>query len=215
MNHDVCYIVGAGEYYGFDFVPSAKDLIIAADAGIRCLEQHGIPADLVIGDFDSLGHIPTHTNIKALHPEKDETDMLAAVREGIAAGYTDFHIYCGTGGRMDHTIANIQTLAALSCQNMRGFLFDRDNVITAITNTRIAFDLIQAGYVSVFSYTEKCTGVYLHGLKYELSDAVLTSTFPLGVSNEFIGKESSIAVREGTLLVVFPRETLTNLRYPS
>lgn len=207
MKNKICYIIGAGENYGLDFTPSADDFVIAADAGIRYLEECGIIAGLVIGDFDSLNDIPTHPNTMVLSPEKDDTDMLAAVREGIKAGYSDFHIYCGMGGRIDHTIANLQVLAYLSENGMRGFLFGKDSVITAITNQKMSFEKVPSGYISVFSYTEKAEGVYLCGLKYELTDAVLTNTFPLGVSNEFIGKESSISVGSGTLLVVFPKET--------
>lgn len=211
MKNGICYIVGAGENYGLDFVPSTDDFVIAADAGIRYLEQCGVAADLVIGDFDSLNDTPAHPNIMVLNAEKDDTDMLAAVREGIKAGYSVFHIYCGTGGRIDHTIANIQILAYLSQNDMRGFLFDRDSVFTAITNRKMAFDKIPSGYISVFSYTEKSEGVYLHGLKYELNNATLTNTFPLGVSNEFIGKESSVSVNSGTLLTVFPKEAMASL----
>ena len=209
MKKGICYIVGAGENYGLDFTPSADDFVIAADAGIRCLEQSGITADLVIGDFDSLDYIPSHPNTIALKPEKDETDMFAAIREGIKAGYSVFHIYCGTGGRIDHTIANLQILAYLSQNRMQGFLFDKDSVITTITDSKMAFDAIPSGYVSVFSHTEKSEGVYLQGLKYELDNTMLTNTFPLGVSNEFIGKESSISVGRGTLLIIFPKEALS------
>lgn len=208
MKNRICYIIGAGENYGLDFTPSANDFVIAADAGIRYLEECGITADLVIGDFDSLNDVPTHPNTMALSAEKDDTDMLAAVREGIKAGYCDFHIYCGMGGRIDHTIANLQVLADLSENGMRGFLFGKDSVITAITNQTITFDKIPSGYVSVFSHTEKSEGVYLRGLKYELTNAVLTNTFPLGVSNEFIGKKSSISVGSGTLLIVLPADVM-------
>ena len=211
MTNNICYIVGAGENHGLDFTPSLNDFVIAADAGIRYLEQYGIAADLVIGDFDSLNALPTHPNTMALSPEKDDTDMLAAVREGIKAGYSVFHIYCGTGGRIDHTIANLQVLAYLAQNGMQGFLFDKDSVMTAITNQKITFAKIPSGYISVFSYTEKSEGVYLQGLKYELNNATLTNTFPLGVSNEFIGKESSVSVAAGTLLIVFPREAMASL----
>lgn len=208
MNNNICHIIGAGENYGLDFTPSANDFVIAADAGLCYLEQCGIAADLVIGDFDSLKNLPAHPNTMALNPEKDDTDMLAAVREGIKAGYSVFHIYCGTGGRIDHTIANLQVLAYLAQNGMQGFLFDKDSVMTAITNQKITFDKIPSGYISVFSYTEKSEGVYLQGLKYELNNATLTNTFPLGVSNEFVGKESSISVSDGTLLIVFPKEAV-------
>lgn len=212
MNNSICYIVGAGEKYGPDFAPSTNDYVIAADAGIRYLEQCGITADLVIGDFDSLNDIPAHPNTKILSAEKDDTDMLAAVREGIKAGYRDFHIYCGTGGRIDHTLANLQVLAYLSENGMQGFLFDKDSVITAITNRMLSFDPIPSGYISVFSHTAKSEGVYLHGLKYELNNAVLTNTFPLGVSNEFVGMVSRISVESGTLLIVFPREAMEKIK---
>ena len=208
MSNNICYIVGAGENYGLNFTPTTEDFVIAADAGLRHLEQCGITANLVIGDFDSLNNLPAHPNTLALNPEKADTDMFAAVREGIKAGYSVFHIYCGTGGRMDHTIANLQILAHLAQNGMQGFLFDKDSVMTAITNQKITFDKIPSGYISVFSYTEKSEGVYLQGLKYELNNATLTNTFPLGVSNEFIGRESSISVSDGTLLIVFPKEAI-------
>ena len=69
-----------------DFRPTANDFVIAADAGLRYLEQGGILADLVIGDFDTLEEIPIGANVVRLSCEKDDTDMLAAVREGIKAG---------------------------------------------------------------------------------------------------------------------------------
>ena len=180
--------------------------MIAADAGLCYLDKQGIRADLVIGDFDTLKCIPKHSNTIVLSAEKDDTDTLAAVREGIKAGYTSFHIYCGTGGRIDHTMANLQVLAYLSANNMRGFLFDDGTVITAITNDRLCFEKIPCGYVSVFSCSTKAEGVTLCGLKYELNNAVLTNTFPIGVSNEFIDRESSISVNDGTLFIVFTRE---------
>ena len=211
MTTAICYIIGAGENYGLDFTPTSNDFVIAADAGIHYLEQCGITADLVIGDFDSLDGTPTHPNTITLSAEKDDTDMLAAVREGINAGYSVFHIYCGMGGRIDHTIANMQLLAYLSQNGMQGYLFGQDIIITAITNRKMTFDKILSGYISVFSYTEKSEGVYLHGLKYKLENATLTSTFPLGVSNEFIGMKSSVSVDSGTLLIVFPRESMEKI----
>ncbi len=206
MKERICYVVGAGENFGLDFQPATEDFVIAADAGLRCLEKQGIRADLVIGDFDTLKCIPGYPNTIVLNAEKDDTDTLAAVREGIKAGYTNFHIYCGTGGRIDHTLANLQVLAYLSANNMRGFLFDNGTVITAVTNGRLCFEKIPCGYVSVFSCSTKAEGVTLCGLKYELNNAVLTNTFPIGVSNEFIDRESSISVSDGTLFIVFPKE---------
>lgn len=202
----ICYIVGAGENYGIHFSPCADDLVIAADAGFQVLEQNGINMDLVIGDFDSLPYVPEHAKVRALNREKDDTDMRAAVLEGLKAGYETFHIYGGTGGRIEHTIANMQLLAELSSDGKRGFLFGKDYIITALTNGTFVFPENVSGYVSVFAHSDRAEGVWLKGLKYELQDAVLSNSYPLGVSNEFIGKESSISVENGTLLIVFPAE---------
>ena len=206
MKNGICYIVGAGENYGIDFHPTADDFVIAADAGLRYLEQAKIRADLVIGDFDTLNVVPQHGNVITLCAEKEDTDMLAAVREGIKAGYSVFYLYCGTGGRIDHTLANLQALSFLAENGKQGFLMDHNSIVTAITDRSLSFDRTASGYVSVFSYSAKSEGVCLRGLKYELEKAVLTNTFPLGVSNEFIGRESSISVDKGTLLIVFPRK---------
>lgn len=202
----ICYIVGAGENDGMEFTPLADDFVIAADAGFQALKQTKIKIDLVIGDFDSLCFVPEYVEVITLQREKDDTDMRAAVCEGLKKGYKTFHIYGGTGGRIEHTIANMQLLTELSAAGKRGFLFGRDYIITALTNGTFEFPAYASGYVSVFAHSDQAEGVWLRGLKYELRNAVLSNRYPLGVSNEFIGKKSSISVENGTLLIVFPIE---------
>ena len=211
MNNKTCYIVGAGDNYGLDFVVAEGDLVIAADGGLTYLREQGITADLIIGDFDSLPQKPKAPNVVCLSDMKDDTDALAAVREGAGRGYKTFCIYCGTGGRVEHTLANIQTLAYLSQNGMRGCLVDRDAVITTVTNGGVSFSERCKGYVSVFSFSDKALGVTLTGLKYELVNVDLTSSFPIGVSNEFIGAIGRIIVNDGTLAVVFPREHIKDI----
>ena len=211
MNNRTCYIVGAGDNYGLDFIVADGDFVIAADGGLVYLQELGITADLIIGDFDSLSQKPQSPNVISLHSIKDDTDMLAAVREGMKRGYASFHFYCGTGGRIEHTLANIQTLGYLSSIGMRGYLIDRDEAITAITNGGISYADCCMGYLSVFSFSDRTNGVCLKGLKYELVNAALTNTFPVGVSNEFIGAVSTVSVNDGTLMVVFPRKHLKDI----
>ncbi len=209
--NNICYVVGGGENYGLPIRPQTGDLVIAADAGLLCLEAQGVNADYIIGDFDSLSYVPQSPNVTVLSPEKNVTDMSAAIQIGIEHGYDRFHIYGGTGGRIDHSIANSQLLAQPAIQRRQGFLFEQGTVITAIHNHSLAFDAVPAGYVSVFAHSDRAEGVYLKGLKYELNCALLNNAFPLGVSNEFIGTKSSITVENGTLLVVFPITALNRL----
>ena len=201
-----CYIVGGGENFGLTFKKEPGDYVIAADAGYRHLEKSGIEADMVVGDFDSLETIPDHPNLVKLNPIKDVTDTWEAVRLGREKGYTEFHLYACTGGRIDHTIANVQLLSNLAESGSHGYLYDKDSVLTVIKDASIVFDASKKGYLSVFSLTNESRGVTLKGFKYELTDSALSNTFPLGVSNEFTGKESEISVKDGSLLVVYPRE---------
>ena len=206
MKQKICYVIGAGENYSLDCCLKPDDYVIAADGGLKYLEQCNITPDLVIGDFDTLKYTPQHHNVIKLNPQKDETDMFAAVSQGIQLGYKEFHIFCGTGGRVDHLLANIQMLANLANRQMRGFLIGRNSVLTVIKNSEYTFKSSYTGYVSIFSIAEKSKGIYLENLKYELNNAEMSNDFPLGVSNEFTGAEGKIKVENGMLLIVFPRK---------
>lgn len=99
-----CFIIGAGPFYGLPLPPGPEDVVLAADGGYRHCQTAGITPDLLLGDFDSLeserpDNIPTHT----FPVEKDDTDTMLAIRYGLEQGYQTFHLYGGTGGRMDHT----------------------------------------------------------------------------------------------------------------
>lgn len=199
----ICYVVGAGDCPKLEINKQSGDLIIAADAGYKHLKGAGITPDMVIGDFDSLGDIPQGENVVRLNPVKDITDMDAAINVGLDKGFSEFCIFGACGGRIEHTLANIQLVASLAQKNIKAFIFDGNTVITALCCNSLKFDASCKGYISVFSHTDKCEGVHLKGLKYPLENAVLTNGFPLGVSNEFIGVDSEIIIGQGTAIVVY------------
>ena len=205
MTDGICYIVGAGEDYGLDFALQKGDLLIAADGGYARVEKAGFRPDLIIGDFDSLGRIPQEDHVVTLPTVKDVTDTYAAIQLGIERGYGSFALYGCTGGRIDHTFANVQTAAELAEKGMRCRIVDRTQIITALSNGTLHFDESYSGYLSVFSHTDRCTGVTLKGLKYELENEELSNRFPLGVSNEFLGKPASITIGSGIAVLVFDR----------
>jgi len=156
--------------------------------------------DLVLGDFDSLGTAPDGMTVVRLPVEKDDTDTLAAIREGLHRGCTRFRIYGGTGGkRPDHTLANLQSLLFLAKKGARGWLYDETSVYTVLRNGTLR--LCGSGDLSVFAMDGPACGVTLRGLKYGLEHAELTPDFPLGVSNAFWEETAEITVRDGTLLI--------------
>lgn len=198
----ICYIIGAGECECIDFLKKSGDFIIAADGGYKHLMSVGMKPDLLIGDFDSLGEIPMDENIIRLNPVKDITDMNAASDAAIGRGYKELVFYGATGGRIDHTMANIQLVAALSQKGIKASVNNGKTVITAITDDEIVFDSSNNGYISVFAHSDICENVSISGLKYNVNGETFRNSFALGVSNEFVGSESRISVEKGTLIII-------------
>lgn len=212
MNHIFC-IVGAGDMSGTELIIPKGAYIIAADAGLKNLNDAGILPDLIVGDFDSLGEIPQGDNIIAREPEKDDTDMMLAVKEALARGAEKIIIYGGMGGRLDHEYANIQTLAYIAKSGARGYLVGCGNICTVIRNGGLSFSGDMKGIISVFCHGSEAIGVDLIGLKYPLGNHTLTCDFPLGVSNEFTGVPSVVSVREGMLTVIWSDSGFDLRRY--
>ncbi|MBT1175529.1 thiamine diphosphokinase [Bifidobacterium sp. LC6] len=220
----VCVIFGAGEYYGAPdaaLIP-ADATIVAADGGLDHTRDLHVTPDVVVGDFDSLeGERPSAdagTRTVVLPPLKDDPDMLSALKIGWAAGCREFRIWGGLGGRVDHTLSNIQLIALLAQHGASGYLFGDGTVITAICDGALGFaahPVPEAGrMVSVFSLSDVSLDVNEPGLKYELEHGTLTNTVVQGVSNEFRDNvAASISVAQGTLIVTFPAEvTLPSVR---
>lgn len=206
-------IVGAGDMSETKLNIPDEAFIIAADAGLIALASAGITPDLIVGDFDSLGEVPNVGNIVAHNPEKDDTDMLLAVREALARDAEQIVIFGGMGGRPDHEYANIQTLAYIANHGAKGYLVGRGSICTIIKNDRLSFDRGHKGIISVFCVGDEAVGVDLTGLKYPLCNHTLTCDYPLGVSNEFTGVPSTVSVRSGMLLVVWNAQEFDFQRY--
>ena len=206
-----CVIFCAG---GFDALAEPieqDDLIIAADGGLRHVTALGLKPDAVLGDFDSLGYIPEGAHVFPV--EKDDTDTMLAVRHGLQMGYREFLLYgCLEGPRLDHTIANLQTLQYLASQDAWGYLVGEACLVTVLKNGTLSFPPEAAGLLSLFCMGRDAKGVTLKGLRYPLENGILTADFPLGVSNHFTGSSASVTVKEGSLLVMFDRKNPFPLR---
>ncbi|NEG90106.1 thiamine diphosphokinase [Bifidobacterium aerophilum] len=215
MSEQTCVIFAAGEYYGDPIDVPDGSFVIAADGGLDHTRALGVRADVVIGDFDSLHGIrPTDTeHTIALPSEKDDPDLLSALKVGWSHGCRTFHIYGALGGRIDHTISGIQLMTLLAHHGGIGFLHGDGTVVTAICDGALSFpaaDLAPGRMVSVFSHSDVSRGVNEPGLKYELTDGTLSNDVVQGVSNEFRpGVPAEINVHDGTLIVTFPVEAPT------
>ena len=222
-----CYIVGAGDFTPRGFAPVPGDLVLAADGGYRALYSLGYTPDLLLGDFDSLGDLPLPPDLPVLRfpARKDDTDTGLALRHGLDRGFRDFALYGCAGGRVDHLLANLQSMARVSRLGATIRLAAPEYDAWALTGPAPSTSAPDASgpaphapdgpaatltlpdrpggtLVSVFCHGDRAEGVTLTGLSYPLDGADLTGDFPLGVSNRRLeGQPATVSVRRGTLLI--------------
>ena len=194
-----------------DFLTDADfsdDYVICTDGGFDIAAEYGITPNLLLGDFDSIkSSIPTDANIEKYPPEKDFTDLEIAVKKAAELKASDVEIIGGIGGRLDHTVANLQILSHYSSLFDRLVIYDGKNkcFIAKIGTTSIPYE--HNSYISIFSLSEQCEGITFENVKYPLENHRLTRNFPLGVSNEFKNRKSaSLSVKSGTLLTVIAKK---------
>lgn len=200
-----CIVFCAAEFDRLACPIEPEDYVIAADGGLQHTQALGIEPQEILGDFDSLGYIPQDARVFPV--EKDDTDAMLAARRGLALGFREF-LYYGSldGKRLDHTVANYQTLQYLADHGARGYLVGQDFLATVVKEGRIFFPEGTEGLLSVFCLGADARGVSLRGLYYPLEGGTLTAGFPLGVSNHFTGAPAEISVEEGSLLVMWERK---------
>lgn len=184
-------------------LPSERaGLVICADTAHRQALAAGITPDVIIGDFDHDAGQPAESGrVIRVPSEKDDTDTMLCMKYAIEAGAEEIIIAGGIGGRLDHTIANLQSLAYAAAHGVSAVLTDGNNEARILAG-RAKFPKKDGFYFSVFAYGGICRGVSESGVKYPLRNVELTSDFPLGVSNEITADFADVEVKEGRLLVI-------------
>lgn len=203
MSEKRCIVVGGGDFAPV-LLPQTEpgDLIIAADSGLKGLEEAGIKADVCVGDFDSLGCEPNCREVVRLPVEKDDTDLIAALKIGLERGYRDFLLFGVLGGaRFSHSLAAVQTLLWLMKKGARGTVISSGCRVYPLGRGKRDYPETKRGTISVFAAGGEAE-VTLRGLKYPLCRYRLKPSFPLGVSNSFTGCPASIQVHFGRVIIV-------------
>ncbi len=181
----------------------SQDYLIACDMGIDHVLKAEKKPDIMVGDFDSYDKkLPEKIPVIRAPKEKDDTDTMMAARYAIQEGYNQIILLGALGGRLDHTIANLQTAAFITEHTGHCVLYGRNETIYLIKDSMVTIPRGENHWISCFSWSEMTTGINYKGLKYPLQDAVLDFTFAKGVSNEFAEEEAVISVKEGILLII-------------
>ena len=188
------------------------DFIIACDAGYRNCTPLGCKPNIIVGDFDT-APCPERQDddIVVLPHVKDDTDTEYAAKLASQKGFTEVLLLGALGGkRLEHTLANLCTGLGLEQRGVRVTIQDeRSRVSYVLPGETHSYPKEDYFFFSVFPLEGKAEGVCESGSFYELTDAILTATYPLGVSNEYAEGSDCITVstRTGALVVV---ETLAD-----
>jgi thiamine pyrophosphokinase len=199
-----CYLIGAAPE-ARRVAPKPGDILIAADGGLDHTLRWGLTPDLLVGDFDSVqGRLPQGVPCRQFPREKDETDMEIALKAGLEEGYRHFVFSGASGGRADHTLANLQLLVKAAKAGATAVLYAADGRTAwtaVIAGQRLHME--GNGAVSVFAYGEKAEGVDISGLKYEMRGGVLFGDTPRGISNLLENGQGCVRVQKGVLWVLW------------
>ncbi|MDE7362866.1 MAG: thiamine diphosphokinase [Oscillospiraceae bacterium] len=178
-----------------------EGFVIAADRGLDIALEAGITPDLVVGDFDSArSAVPEGVECIKVSSVKDDTDAMLAADFALKYGCSELRFFCALGGRIDHTIANIQMLYHFKIRGVRAELLGDNTRLFLATDETVTIPRFD-GYLSAFSF-DKAAVVTEKGVKYPLTNHPLTNDMPIGVSNEITADCAEIIVHSGTLLVL-------------
>ena len=204
--HKKCILICAGELdTGKQHIERCgNDIVIAVDGGYDYCRELGIVPDILIGDLDSIRDTDSLKDmgceVLRLPREKDDTDTIAAIRKGIELGCDEFILYGAMGGRIDHYFANIQALLFIKRHGANGRMLGSFGEIFIIENEIVSLGCRESGTVSLFVMGDIAEGVTITGLYYEVHGVELTNDYPIGISNEFCGREACISIEDGVLV---------------
>lgn len=182
------------------YVPETGDFVLCADGGWRIAKMLGVKPDLVIGDFDS-SEAPEFGEVERHPVMKDDTDGMLCLKRGLERGFERFLFVGGIGGRLDHTLGNLQMLAYGAQRGVQVEMCDEFCRVCVVHNSSVKLQR-RKGKVSLFAVGDRCRGITTDGLLYRLNNGELSGAFPLGVSNEYAADEAVVTVTDGTLLIV-------------
>lgn len=199
-----CVLLCASPFTDINFVNSQitpDDFIVCADGGYSLAQKLSIVPNLLVGDFDS---IESTDNLKAeeiieLPKFKDDTDTVFALKTVISRGFKDILILGGTGGRLDHTLANLSVLKFLYENNCKCTIKDPRQTIF-YTEDEFSFNSPNKT-VSIFAFACESSIITLNNFRYPLDKYKLMANMPLGISNVTLDT-SILKVHSGGVLVV-------------
>ena len=205
-----CVIVGGAEIRNYGLIREYlrdEDYFIYCDCGLNHKDSLRHEPDLIIGDFDSHSKPKDLGNVIVLPVIKDDTDTIFAIKEGIRQGFSDFIMIGSTGGRVDHSLANIYALMMLKNSGKCAKIIDDYSEMSVISAGECVSIKYGCKFFSLINITGLARGITITGAKYNIENALINPEYQYGVSNEVLSPENDaqVSLSEGNLLLVIIR----------
>lgn len=188
------------------------DYIVGVDQGAYFLVEHGFAPHVAMGDFDSVSS-EQYDRIKQASQsfigydaiDKNYTDTQLAVMHALELKPKHIVLVGGLGTRFDHSLTNLHLLELALEQKIAMSLVDQHNKIQLMDQTQpLTIEKSGYRYVSLLPHTPDVVDIRLSGFKYPLTDTPLSLTrgLSIGISNELVEEQGTIAIASGQLLVI-------------
>lgn len=188
---------------------------VGVDRGTLTLLNHGLTPIRAFGDFDSVTLDEWQTiqksgiPLETYTPEKDATDLELALDWALEQAPEVCYLVGATGGRLDHSLMNLQLLVKGVDHATSLFLVDKQNIVTLLKSG--SYNIVKRpdfDYISFIAYTPKVSGLTLDGFKYNLKEHVLNWGSSLCISNVLTDPHAVVCFEEGLLLLVQSRDEI-------
>lgn len=184
------------------------DYIICADGGANFLYKIKVVPDYILGDLDSLELKAKNyfkekgVSFKKFPERKNETDAQLCIHLAKGLGVVDIDLLGALGGRIDHTVANINLMYYIKKLGLNPVIKNNKEDLHMIESEYIDIFGKKGDTISVLPVNGDSTGITLEGLEYPLKDATIEYGDPIGISNVMESDKCRITVEKGTLLIV-------------
>mgnify|MGYP002626440075 CR=1 FL=1 len=210
-----CVIICGSPDTNAEFIKSFvkdTDYVICADSGYKTALSAGIEPDLFVGDFDSYsGEVKNSVEIVKLNTHKDDSDSMHCANLAFDRGFTDVALVGASGGRLDHTLANLYVLRYLSEKGVKASLESDKETVQFLTPGEYNYKN-KGKTFSVFPFAcDKTVVSYEGDVEYTASSLCLNSSQVVGLSNIFLGDNVKVRIISGNALIIVNKVSNSNI----
>jgi thiamine pyrophosphokinase len=182
---------------------AGADLVICTDGAAWWLEDHGVVADFVVGDMDSLSgaKVAAEAVHAGPHEAQENTDSEKAVLFALERGAREITLLGALGGRLDHSLGNIALCAGyVGRAHLR--VVDEQMTLEVVSGRR-ELAVTPGARVSLVALSEGVS-VFTEGLRWPLAEPLAPGT--RGLSNIAVSDRVVLEVTGGLVAVLMFHE---------